>query len=214
MRDKDGWRLSQKQARRYLDAFKMLYGPATQCPDANASPRANLEVLSAGKNCGETGNVPRGTLKPAKPAKPAKPEKRKFRKERYEQKDIVKWTKKVQTLKDYVLKIGNEGKRTIVQAVEEERMGLLPGASDLFIARPTGRYAGLWVEVKQARVYPPSKRATDHWKRQEAFQERMRAAGFAACFAFGAAHGIKIIQNYLQGINPIDPGFPPDRVGQ
>ncbi len=112
--------------------------------------------------------------------------------------------------------IGNEGRRTVVQGAIAKSMGLLPGASDLLIARCCGPYAGLFMEVKQAREYSDSEKRTEHWLRQEAFQARMRAAGYATCFAFGCGHGITLITHYLaKGIRELQvspPVIPPDRV--
>jgi hypothetical protein len=205
MQDKDGWRLSQKQAKQYLGAVKMLYGSPDKDPVGIVPPRANLEVLglplekpSQERLCRE--GVGQAQLAIANGNVTRSPSNPKGRKEWREQEDIYRWTQTVQLLKGHVMMIGNEGRRTVVQSAVAKRMGLLSGASDLFIAKPVGIYHGLWVECKQNRKYTPSERSTDHWKRQEAFQDRMRAVGYKAAFAYGADDGIKIIQTYLDNV--------------
>lgn len=218
MRDKEGWNLTQKQREKYLQSVKMLYSTQSKGSVGIVAPRVSLEVLglsheklsgrkgvSQGLVHGSSPKVPRGTPKP------------KHRKEWREQADIYQWSQTVFALRGHVMKFDNEGRRSVVQAAVAKRMGLLAGVSDLFVARPCGPYAGLWMEVKQARIYTPAERKKESWVRQEAFQNRMRVAGYAACFAFGAEHGIKLLRHYLdKGIrevmSDISPAIPPDRV--
>ncbi len=157
-------------------------------------------------------NVPRRTSKNFKL-------KVQTRKEWREQVDIYQWTQTQEVLRGFTMKFDNEGRRNVVQAAVAKRMGLLAGVSDLFIARPAGRFCGLWIEVKQNREYTPSERRSETWKRQEAFQARMRSVGFACRFAFGAEDGIKIIRSYINlGIREVMPPSeattPPDREGR
>lgn len=212
MRDKDGWDLAKKQTERYLYNVKMLYGYPDKGQVGIVPPRVSMadlglmhekplfrDVASPSQCHGSSPKVPRGTLKP------------KTRKEWREQEDIFRWTQMMQPLQGHVMMIGNEGRRTVVQAAVAKRMGLLAGSSDLFVARPITPYAGLWLEVKQNRSYSMSERRKDSWLRQESFQARMRSAGYAATFAFGAEHGINIIKRYMEP-NQTDYDIPPDRV--
>lgn len=209
MRDNDGFSYTQKQRKRYLESIKLLYGTPQKTPIGIVQPRLNLEDLglvhekpeqkrlckAQGLDQGQLSisgtNVPRGTRGAHKTKTP------RTRKEWREQEDIYKWTQTVQSLRGHVMMIGNEGRRSLASAAVAKRMGLLSGVSDLFIAKPIGIYHGLWVEVKRNCTYTPAQRCTDHWKRQEAFQQRMRSVGYAATFAFGAEDGIKKIQEYL-----------------
>lgn len=186
------WPLSRKQRKLRLTAFEQLYG-SNSPQNGKTSPRANIEASAAQISVpGRTENiVPRGTSKVQKTNKP--------RKERYEQEDIYAWTQTVQRLQGHVMMIENQGRRNVVQAAMAKRMGLLAGVSDLFIALPITPFAGLWLEVKQARDYTLSERQKDHWKRQEAFQDRMRMAGYAAETCYGFDQGREIIQAYLAG---------------
>jgi len=216
MRDKDGWNLTQKQREKYLQSVKMLYSTPSKGSVGIVAPRVSLEVLglshekasgreeaSQGPVHGSSPKVPRGT-------------KPKHRKEWKEQADIYQWTQTQEVLRGFTMKFDNERRRTVVQAAVAKRMGLLAGTSDLFVARPSGRFCGLWLEVKQAREYTPSERRSETWKRQEEFQERMRSVGFACRFAFGAEDGIKIIRAYInlgirEVMSPYEASIPPDR---
>ena len=225
MRDKDGWDLTQKQRKRYLESFKLLCSTQGKDPVGIVPPRVNLEDLKlctilshpeipdnskasgSEQNKSTTysrqiqDNVSRGTIAKNYTNVSRETLKPKTRKEWREQEEIYKWTQKHPLLGGHVMMIGNEGRRTVVQAAVAKRMGLLPGSSDLFIARPVMPYAGLWLEVKQNRSYSTSERKKDSWLRQEGFQARMRSAGYAACFCFGAEDGIKKIMTYLEKKN-------------
>ncbi len=227
MRDKEGWDLTKKQRETYLANVKMLYGSPSKGQVGIVPPRINLEDLEVQHfvppnsarlvlgSCPEIpGNSKVDSEAPKASSKPQVPRgtpKQKTRKEWREQEDIYRWSQMMQPLRGHVMMIGNEGRRTVVQAAVAKRMGLLAGSSDLFVARPVGPYAGLWLEVKQNRSYSMSERKKDSWLRQEAFQARMRSVGYAATFAFGAEHGIKIIKRYMEP-NQTDYAIPPDRV--
>jgi hypothetical protein len=220
MRDKDGWDLTKKQREKYLESIKMLYGGESKGQVGIVPPRLNLEDLgvqhyvspnAARLVFGSCPEIPGNSKVHTVPKVPRGTTKTKTRKEWREQEDIYRWSQMIQTLRGHVMMIGNEGRRTVVQAAVAKRMGLLAGSSDLFVALPVTPYAGLWLEVKQNRSYSMSERKKDSWQRQEAFQARMRSVGYAATFAFGAEHGIKIIKRYMEP-NQTDYAIPPDRV--
>ena len=72
----------------------------------------------------------------------------------------------------FLLKITNEGNRSIAQGAKMKREGLRRGASDLFFAVPTKRHHGFWIEVKA-----PGKKPTNE---QNSFLLRMQEIGYAA----------------------------------
>lgn len=204
MKDKNGFELTQKQRETYFGSIKMLYGSPSKAPQGIVPPRVSMEDMevqhfvppnAADLVFGFVSTHP-GLQDSQKVPRRTKP---KAIKEWREQAAIYKWTQKTQLLRGFVMKFDNEGKRSVVQSAVAKRMGLLPGTSDLFIARPIGGFHGLWLEVKQDRQYTASERAKDTWKRQEAFQARMRSVGFATAFCFGADDGIGIITRYLDG---------------
>jgi hypothetical protein len=102
-------------------------------------------------------------------------------------------------LKDYYLKNNNEGKRTEAQGWNLKLMGLRSGVSDLFIAYPTNRYHGLWLEVKRNIIYSPSQKKTDTWIAQQEWIDRMNDVGYFAAFCFGWEDGKRIVEEYLGG---------------
>lgn len=96
-----------------------------------------------------------------------------------------------------VIKIHNEGRRTAASAQLLIALGLHPGASDLFIAWPTRRYAGLWLEVKRERWKPvPSNR--EHLQRQLEFGQLMIDSGYAFEIAVGVDEFISKVTEYLK----------------
>lgn len=120
--------------------------------------------------------------------------------ENQEQRWLVKWLSLHPQLSEFFCKNNNEGKRTEAQTWNLKLMGLRPGVSDLFIPYPSksGKYAGLWLEVKRNMHYPPSARKADSWRLQEIWIERMKTVGYHGDFCYGFEHGIKIIEEYLK----------------
>ncbi len=117
--------------------------------------------------------------------------------ESQEQRALVKWIKTQRIFDDLLIKLNNEGKRTDAQGWNLKLLGMSPGASDLFLAYPTRKFHGLWLEVKQNRQYTPSEMAKPSWQAQIKFLERMNSVGFAGHFCYGWEHGKRIIENYL-----------------
>lgn len=95
-----------------------------------------------------------------------------------------------------LIRIENEGKRNAAQAALAYRMGLQKGASDLFIAIPTRRYAGLFIEVKKDK-YKVTASNREHHDSQEQFIHAMNSLGYFATFGIGFDNCRYIIENYL-----------------
>jgi len=117
--------------------------------------------------------------------------------ENQEQRALVKWLSMHPVLKDYYLKNNNEGKRTEAQGWNLKLMGLRSGVSDLFIAYPTNRYHGLWLEVKRNIIYSPSQKKNDTWIAQQEWIDRMNDIGYFATFCFGWEDGKRIVEEYF-----------------
>lgn len=90
---------------------------------------------------------------------------------------------------EYTLHIGNERKASYYAGYIMKRMGVLKGASDLFMAYPIGVFHGLFIEVK-SKIGRPS-------AEQKAFIERMRAVGYRAEICYGAEEVINTMKDYL-----------------
>lgn len=90
----------------------------------------------------------------------------------------------------YTMHIPNERKASYYAGYILKRMGVLKGASDLFIAWPCGGYHGLWIEIKSKKGRPTTE--------QLDFLERMKSVGYFSALAYGAEEVINTIQEYLQ----------------
>ena len=90
---------------------------------------------------------------------------------------------------EHTLHIGNERKATYYMGYIMKRMGVLKGASDIFMAWPTKSYHGLFIEVKSKKGKP-----TPH---QLAFLERMNAVGYLGKVCYGADEVISTMMDYL-----------------
>lgn len=95
-----------------------------------------------------------------------------------------------------VIKIDNEGKRTPQGHILAVAMGLHVGASDLFIAWPTRRFAGLFVEIKPPG-YKVTKSKLEHYHRQMNFIHKMLTRGYQAQMGIGIDQCITIVKDYL-----------------
>lgn len=95
----------------------------------------------------------------------------------------------------HTLHIGNERKASYYAGYIMKRMGVLKGASDLFMAWPSGGFHGLFIEVK-SKIGRPS-------AEQKAFLQRMRDVGYKAEICYGAEEVISTMKEYIayQGIS-------------
>ena len=119
--------------------------------------------------------------------------------EAQEQRALVKWMNYHPIVRNYYLKITNEGKRTEAQGWNLKQQGLRPGVSDLFIYYPTNTYHGLWLEVKRNKKYSQSERGSASWIAQESFLESVRFVGYSGSVCYGWEDGVRIIEDYLAG---------------
>jgi hypothetical protein len=85
--------------------------------------------------------------------------------------------------------IGNERKSSYYMGYIMKRMGVLKGASDLFMAEPRGAYHGLFIEMKSKTGKPTVE--------QLAFLKRMTDKGYCARLAYGSDEAIPLIITYL-----------------
>lgn len=123
-----------------------------------------------------------------------------------EQRSLVKWLSYHPLVRDYFLKIDNEGKRTTIEKkgkiipvglFNAFKMGLKPGAADLFIFYPTKKYHGLFLEVKRSKKYTPSEMRTDTWIAQQEFLNSVKSVGYAGEVCYGVEDGVSIVEAYL-----------------
>ena len=110
--------------------------------------------------------------------------------ERQEQECVIDWINKAQPwLRNYIIKIHNEGRYSKYVGAKLNAQGRLTGAADIFIAWPTNKYYGAWIEMKSMIGKPT--------KLQLEFLERMSEVGYFAACCQGADNAIATITAYL-----------------
>lgn len=111
------------------------------------------------------------------------------------QKELIKWWSMVcrdHGLPEFLLfAIPNGGKRDVVTATNLKREGARSGTSDLFLAVPSVKYHGLFIEMKR-----PGGVVSDT---QKEFLAEVDQRGYAAYACYDLQQAIKLIRNYLAG---------------
>ncbi|MTB53004.1 VRR-NUC domain-containing protein [Lewinella sp. W8] len=83
-----------------------------------------------------------------------------------------------------------DAKQRAIKGARNKAEGVVPGASDLLLAVPSGEYPGLWIELKRPGQYLR--------KNQREFQEQMRRVGYAATDAKTEEEFQAIVRQYLE----------------
>lgn len=102
----------------------------------------------------------------------------------------MKWVKLVPLVRDLLIHIPNEGKRSPRYGNKLVKMGLKRGVSDFFLPLPKKNYHGLWIELKRKKKYSISQDQKD-------WIEKMQHLGFKAEFAYGFEEAKRIVEAYL-----------------
>ena len=90
-----------------------------------------------------------------------------------------------------IFAIANGGKRSITEASRLKAEGVLAGVPDLFIAKPVGKYAGLFLEMKRTARSSVS-------VAQKALISTLAAAGYRTHIAYGCADAWSVFQSYIE----------------
>ena len=109
--------------------------------------------------------------------------------ERDEQIKLVRWLKAHSATSRYTIALLNEGKRSPQLGAIYKKMGLRPGASDIFLALPKGKYHGFWIELKFG-----TNKATPA---QLQFLNDMRSVGYKGEVIWGYEEAVRQIEEYL-----------------
>ena len=88
-----------------------------------------------------------------------------------------------------VFKIPNEGKRTFAYAAKMKAEGMESGVPDVFCAIMRKDYGGIFFEFKSAKGKLS--------KEQEAWGEKLRAAGYLVFIVTSAKHAMLLLKQYL-----------------
>jgi len=96
-------------------------------------------------------------------------------------------------IRNNIIHIPNEGKRTKIGGFLLKKIGLKAGTSDYFLTIPTKDFHGLWIEMKRKNSKSSLIRES-----QIRFIDDQIKMGYQAKIAYGADHAIKIVREYLQ----------------
>ena len=110
------------------------------------------------------------------------------------QKAVLQWANLHPQLKNAVIHIPNEGKRTSHYGKPLKDMGMRRGVSDLFIALQRHGYGGAWIELKSKDGVLS--------QAQEVFLNDMAMHGYFTHTCYSLDEAIKIIPNNSLSISP------------
>lgn len=85
--------------------------------------------------------------------------------------------------------IPNGGRRDAKEAAVLKQMGVKAGVSDIHFPYPSGRYIGMYIEMKYGSNLPS--------KEQREFMREMELAGHYCCICYSAAAAVKAVEEYM-----------------
>jgi len=88
--------------------------------------------------------------------------------------------------------VPNGGSRNLLEAVHLKRQGVKAGVPDICLPYPSGRYHGLYIEMKRADGGEKS-------DNQKAYVAYLKSAGYRAVFCNGFDAAVNEILQYLRG---------------
>lgn len=94
-------------------------------------------------------------------------------------------------LHPYIFAIPNGELRSKAVAIRLKKEGLKAGVSDIFLAKPTNKYHGLWMEFKAAKnkLSPV----------QEEFMNNMLSQGYECAVVRSLEEALIVLEKYLNG---------------
>ena len=119
--------------------------------------------------------------------------------ESLEQQKVFAWAKIVSYMYhdiDLMYHIPNEGKRTCYTGGKMKKEGLKRGVSDICLPVPSGKYSGLYIEMKYGKNKPTAE--------QENFLRRINKLGYASCVCYSGEEAIDKIKYYYDLDNEND----------
>lgn len=85
--------------------------------------------------------------------------------------------------------IPNGGRRDANEAAVLKQMGVKAGVSDIHFPYPSGRYIGMYIEMKFGTNMPS--------KEQREFLREMELVGHYCCICYSAAAAVKAVEEYI-----------------
>lgn len=87
--------------------------------------------------------------------------------------------------------IPNEGKRSLRTGAQMKSEGMKSGVPDLHLAWPSGKYHGLYIEMKRRDGSCPTAEQAD-------WLENLDKAGYCVCWCKGADEAVQALVGYLK----------------
>jgi hypothetical protein len=103
---------------------------------------------------------------------------------------FFKWAQFNPLLREYLIKIPNEGKRNAFTGYCLKVIGLRAGVPDYFFPVPNEKYHGLWIEMKAVK-------GSTTRDNQKEWIEKLKKIGHYATYAYGWQDAAKIATDYL-----------------
>lgn len=103
------------------------------------------------------------------------------------------WVQTVPLLRDYLYKIVNEGKRSVIQGGQLKQIGLRAGLPDYHFPVANDNWYGFWLEMKTRKK--SEKVMPSH---QSDWLEKLRKIRQYATFAYGWEDAAEKTMSYLQ----------------
>lgn len=110
--------------------------------------------------------------------------------ENQEQIALIEWASYHPICSEYLIHIENERECTEAQGKLRKLKGVKAGVVDLFLAYPTKRYAGFWIEMKRRGARPSLK--------QKNWIKKMIERGYAANWFDNWEEAKENIEEYLR----------------
>lgn len=102
-----------------------------------------------------------------------------------------KWAQYHPVLKEYLIKIVNEGKRNAITGYRLQLIGLRAGLPDYYLPISNRNYNGLWIEMKVSKSF--NKR-----NNQDEWIEKLKKIGHYAIYAIGWQEAARVTMDYLE----------------
>jgi VRR-NUC domain. len=105
---------------------------------------------------------------------------------------LWKWVMLRPEIYNCMFHIPNEGKRTMITGHILKMIGLRAGVPDYFIAKPSGKYHGMFLEMKRI-----TERRKPLRENQQKWLNHMYTLGYHTALCFGATEAVAAITQYI-----------------
>lgn len=105
--------------------------------------------------------------------------------------ECIKWFRyQYNEYKDLLFAIPNGGKRNLQVAIKLKREGVISGVPDLFLAKPTKIYSGLFIEMKFGKNKPTENQIYQ--------MELFKQNGYRVEVCYSFEQFVELIENYIK----------------